>query len=201
MQKDDTEKSQDATAKAQEMTENGLGDPPFKEFQQTLAFLASIGLAASTSSAFSLVGVTSSLGDSSDAALQRVRQSALLLSWASSCFIVAIAIIVTTQLLYTEKVIVGIITKTVLEHWQERIVRVGVAVFAWVALGFQTAAILLFAQALDVFSNGSMRMARYGVVGGMGLVLCVTLVGLLSQKQGQEKIRGALHIHDTEKAT
>jgi magnesium-transporting ATPase (P-type) len=147
------------------------------------------------------VGVTSSLGDSSDAAVHAVRQSALLLSWASSCFIVALAIIVTTQLLYTEKVIVGIITKTELEHWQEKIVRVGVAVFAWAALGFQTAAILLFSQALGLFSNGSMKMARYGVVGGMGLVLCVTLVGLLSQKQGQQKIREAFHIYDTENAT
>jgi hypothetical protein len=134
------------------------------------------------------VGVTSKLGDSSDAAMQQVKESALLLSWASSCFIVAIAIIVSTQLLYTEKVIVAIITKTELKVWQEKVVRLGVAFFAWVALGFQTAAILLFAQALNLFSTKSTEMARYGVVAGMALVAAITLLGILSRSEGRQKI-------------
>jgi hypothetical protein len=138
------------------------------------------------------VGVTSKLGDTSDAAIQQVKESALLLSWASSCFIVAIAIIVSTQLLYTEKVIVTIITKTELEVWQEKVVRLGVAFFAWVALGFQTAAILLFAQALALFSTQSTGMARYGVVAGMVLVAAVTLFGILSQKEGRQKLSETL---------
>jgi len=180
------------TMNPQEEVQSVLDDPPFKEFQQTLAFLASIGLAASTSCAFSLVGVTAKLGDTSDAAMQQVKESALLLSWASSCFIVAIAIIVSTQLLYTEKVIVTIITKTEFKVWHEKVVRLGVAFFAWVALGFQTAAILLFAQALNLFSTPSTEMARYGVVGGMVLVAAITLLGILSQKEGRMKMSAAL---------
>jgi TctA family transporter len=165
-------------------------DPPFKEFQKTLSFLASIGLAASTTCAFNLVGATSLLGDNSDGAMLAVQKAALYLSWSSACFIVAIAVIVATQLLYTEKVIIGIITKEKQEQLNEKVVRLGVAVFAWTSLAFQTAAMFLFSQALGVISSGSMWMARYGVVGGMSLVAAVTLVGVLSREEGKAKMRG-----------
>jgi hypothetical protein len=103
-----------------------------------------------------------------------------------------------TQLLYTEKVIVTILLQAEFTRWQERVVRLGVAFFAWTALAFQTAALFLFAQALGLFSEGSMKMARYGVVGGMGLVACVTLLGLLSNKQGQKKLHLRRGHHDDE---
>jgi hypothetical protein len=150
--------------------------------------LAAIGLAAASDCAFTIVGATSLLGDSSDAAMLSLRQGAELLSWASACFIVAIAIIAATQLLYTEEVIIDIITKDKRDQLHEKVVRLGVVVFAWASLVFQTVAMFLFSQALGVISHGAMLMARYGIAGGMSLVAIVTLIGVLSREEGKIKM-------------
>jgi hypothetical protein len=129
------------------------------------------------------------LGDTSDAAMSAVKECAVLLSWSSACFITALAVIVATQLLYTEEVILNIITKDRLDRLNEKVVRLGVAIFAWTSLAFQTGAMFLFSQALGVISHGSMWMARYGIVGGMSLVAAITLTGVLSREEGNVQMQ------------
>ena len=166
--------------------------PPFQDFQEILAFLASIGLATSTSCAFGLVGITSSFGDTSPQAMSDIKKSAILLCWASACFTVALAFIVAPQLLYTELVIVQIITQKNLKGWDKRLVRVAVGVFAWIPLGFQLVAMYLLAQSFEIFAPGPVVLARYGITVGVITVGGVTLVGVLSEPQGREKLLGFL---------
>jgi len=161
--------------------------PPFKEFQQVLGFISSIGLAASVSGAFALVGVTDIFGDTSPQAQAKVRNSAILLGWASACFIVALIVVATSQLLYTELVIVSILMNKKVNK-ERTVVRVGVALFAWTALGFQTTALVLIGRGLAVFGPGPAALASYGMLGGAVLVGGVTMVGLISEHEGRHKL-------------
>jgi hypothetical protein len=165
---------------------------PFQQFQTILGFLASIGLALTGSVAFALLTAGALFGDSSPTALAQLKQAALLLSWSAACFVVAIAFIVAPQLLYTELIIVEMIKERRIHGWDHRVVRVAVGVFAWIPLGFQTAAMFLFSQALEVFGPGPVALARYGITGAMVLVGTVTMVGILSDVRGRKKLLGFL---------
>jgi len=165
---------------------------PFQQFQTILGFLASIGLALTGSVAFALLTAGTLFGDSSPASLAQLKRSALLLSWSAACFVVAIAFIVAPQLLYTELVIVEIIKERRIRGWDRRLVRVAVGVFAWIPLGFQTAAMYLFSQSLEVFGQGPVALARYGITGAMVLVATVTLIGVMSDVRGRKKLLGFL---------
>jgi hypothetical protein len=137
------------------------------------------------------VGVASSFGDTSPAALQAVKYNAEMLAWAASCFIVAIAVIVTTQIVYTDEVIIKVLNIPKAERdWPEKIVRIAFAIFAWTALALQIAGMFLIAQSLALISSQSMQMARYGIVGGGVLVAGMFLLGILSQGEVREKIFG-----------
>lgn len=161
--------------------------PPFKEFQKVLAFISSLGLATAASCAFSLVGITSSFSDSGDAAKAQIKNSGLFLSWASACFIVSIGFVAATQLLYTEPVIIHVLGKK--ETSPEKvIIRVGLACFAWIALGFQTAAMVLLGQSLKVFARGPVYLANFGLVASAVLVVIVMFVGMTSERKGRKKL-------------
>lgn len=166
--------------------------PPFQEFQQILGFLASIGLATTATSAFSLVGATSLFGDTSPEALSQLKQSALFLSWASACFIVALVFIIAPQLLYTELVIVEIIMHKEIPGLSRRFIRVAMGSFAWIPLGFQMAALYLLIQAMEAFSPGPVKLARYGMTSGAVVVIFVTLVAIFSEVKGRQKILGVV---------
>jgi len=161
--------------------------PPFKEFQQVLAFISSLGLATSASCAFSLVGITSVFNDPSDAAKAQIKKSGVILGWASACFIVAIGFIAATQLLYTEPVIIQMLGNKG-KNQAKAITRVGLACFAWIALGFQTAAMVLLGQALKVFAPGPVYLANFGLAASALLVAIVTLVGMTSEHKGLKKL-------------
>jgi len=120
--------------------------------------------------------------------MNQIKQSAILLCWSAACFIVALAFIIPPQLLYTELVIVEIITRQDMTSWSRRLVRVAVGVFAWIPLGFQMAALYLLSQALEVFAPGPVQLARYGITCGAAMVACVTLVGICSNEQGRRKV-------------
>ncbi|KAJ7854872.1 hypothetical protein B0H13DRAFT_1903408 [Mycena leptocephala] len=165
-------------------------EPPFKAFQQVLSFLASIGLATTATSAFSLIGITSLFGDTSPPALSQIRQSALFLCWASACFIAALAFIIALQLLYTELVIVEIMTNKDVPGWNARFIRIAVGLFAWIPLGFQMVAMYLMSQALEVFAPGPVQLARYGLTCGVAVVGVITLFGMLSNEKGRQKLSG-----------
>jgi len=161
--------------------------PPFKEFQQVLAFISSIGLATAASCAFSLIGITSSFSDSDDAAKAQIKNSGLFLSWASACFIVSIGFVAATQLLYTEPVIIHVLGKK--ETSPEKvIIRVGLACFAWIALGFQTAAMVLLGRSLKVFAPGPVYLAILGLVASAVFVVFVVFVGMMSERKGRKKL-------------
>ena len=159
--------------------------PPFKEFQQVLAFLSSIGLATAASCAFSLVGITSSFGDSGDAAKAQIKKSALFLSWASACFIVSIGFVAATQILYTGTAIQVLGMKGTRP---EKVLRMGLACFAWTALGFQTAAAVLSGQSLRVFAHGPVYLANFGLVASAVLVMLVGFVSMTAVPEGRKKL-------------
>jgi hypothetical protein len=161
--------------------------PPFKEFQEVLAFISSLGLATAASCAFSLVGITSSFGDSGDAAIAQIKKSGLFLSWSSACFIVSIGFVAATQLLYTEPVIIHMLGKKEMSP-EKVIIRVGLACFAWIALGFQTVAMFLLGQSLKVFAPGPVYLANFGMVASAVLVAIVTFVGMMSERKGRKKL-------------
>lgn len=153
---------------------------PFKDFTSILGFLASIGLAASAPSAFSLMGVTSLFGDSSDDAQARIRQSAMFLTWASAAFIVAIAWVVALQLFYTDDILVETITYPSGDHVKRKFLAACVkhllGCCAWLALGFQLAGLLLLSQSWVVISHEATLVVRYGftssvvIIGGTALL-------------------------------
>lgn len=145
-------------------------------------------MATAASCAYSLAGASSVFGDTSNAAFTAAKESAILLCWACACFIVALTLIVAAQLLYTEIVIVEILRSEKIKGWQERIVRVAVGGFAWMALGFQTAAIFLMSQSLILFARGPVEMARYGIISGAAIVATVTFFGVTSTQEGKKKL-------------
>ncbi|KAG6835209.1 hypothetical protein H0H93_003699 [Arthromyces matolae] len=169
---------------------------PFKDFQNVLAFLSSIGLATAISCAYSLVGATSVFGSSTKEDLAALKRSAILLCWAAACFIVALALIIAAQLLYTETVIVEMITRKGADGkqrneedvWQQRTVKIGVGLFAWAALGFQTAAMFLLSQSMLLLATWPTRLARYGIVGGTVTVGAVVCIGLTATPKGRDKV-------------
>jgi hypothetical protein len=57
------------------------------------------------SGAFSLAAAQSILDDTSITAMSAAKDSAILLCWASACFILALVFIIATQLLYTDPTI------------------------------------------------------------------------------------------------
>lgn len=68
------------------------------------------------------------------------------------------------------------------------IIRVGLACFAWTALGFQTAAMVLLGQSLRVFAHGPVYLANFGLVASAVLVVLVTLVGMRTERKGRKKL-------------
>lgn len=58
------------------------------------------------------------------------------------------------------------------------IIRGGLACFEWIALGFQTAAMVLLAQSWEVFAHGPVYLANFGLVASAVLVI-LTLVGMM----------------------
>jgi hypothetical protein len=145
-------------------------------------------LATTASCAFSLVGITTSFGDETDHAKADIKRSAVLLSWASACFIVAVTFIVFPQLLYTELVMVQIMTQKDIEGWRKRLVRVSVGIFAWIPLGFQMAALYLLGQSLEIFAPGPVQLARHGITAGVAMVAVVTFIGVVSDEKGKRKL-------------
>ena len=68
------------------------------------------------------------------------------------------------------------------------IIRVGLACFAWIALGFQTAAMVLLGQSLKVFARGPVYLANFGLVASAVLVVIVMFVGMTSERKGRKKL-------------
>ena len=79
-----------------------------------------------------------------------------------------------------------------MKGWDKRLVRVAVGVFAWIPLGFQLVAMYLLTQAFAIFAPGPVLLARYGMTVGVITVAGVTLVGVLSEPQGRDKLMGVL---------
>jgi hypothetical protein len=67
------------------------------------------------------------------------------------------------------------------------VVRIGLGCFAWIALGFQTTALVLIGQALHVFAPGPVMLANYGMAGCV-FVVGVTLIGMASEQKGLRKL-------------
>lgn len=126
-------------------------------------------------------------GETTDISKAQVKRSGILLSWASACFIVAIGFIAATQLLYTEAVIIQLLAQKE-RSLQKSVVRVGLACFAWIALGFQTAAMLMTGQALKIFAPGPVILANYGLAGSAALVVVIVLIGMTSEQKGRKKL-------------
>jgi len=139
------------------------------------------------SGAFSLAAAQSVLGDTSVAALSAARDSAIMLCWASACFIIALVFTVASQLLYTDPTIRKslMLSKGPARH--QKMVRFFVAVSACVPLGLQLAAVFLLSQSLGLISDGPMIMARYGIIGGVCLMAGTALVMILSDSEGRER--------------
>jgi hypothetical protein len=137
------------------------------------------------SGAFSLVGAQSILGDTSVAAMSAARDSAVLLCWASACFILALVFIVATQLLYTDPTIRKSLQNRESLDVHQRIGRNIIVVFACVPLALQVAAVFLLGQSLGLISGGSMMMARYGIVGGMCFTLVTALIIIVPHGEGR----------------
>jgi len=141
-----------------------------------MGFLASIGLAAATPSAFSLIGTTSLFGDSSPDAQARIRASAVLLTWASACFTVAIAFVVALRLLHTDHVLAEIIMHPEKVGGDVRSPKIAKCVVhlvgccAWLALCFQIAGMLLISQSWSIITPHSTLAVRYGLIGSVVIV-------------------------------
>jgi len=150
-----------------------------------LGFLGSIGLATVVSGAFSLAAAQSILGDTSVTAISAARHSAVLLCWASACFILALVFIIATQLLYTDPTIRKFLqNKKSLDGYQ-RISRNLIVVFACVPLVLQVVAVFLLSQSLGLISGGSMMMARYGIIGGVCFTLVTGLIIIVPHGEGR----------------
>jgi hypothetical protein len=135
-------------------------------------------LAVSVSGALSLVGISSAFNDTSETALSTIRYNAIMLSWASACFIVSLGIIVPAQLLYTSQKIRDILLDKRRTGWRERVVRVAVRIFAWASLGFQIAGLYFIGQSLKIFSSGPVFFARYGLTFVIACVAIVAVIGI-----------------------
>lgn len=164
-----------------------IQDVPFEKFHQVLGFLASIGLATVVSGAFSLTAAQSILGDTSVTALSAAKDSAILLCWASACFILALVFIVGTQLLYTDPTIRANLKNREGLAVYNRIARVIIAVFACLPLGLQVAAMFLLGQSLGLLSGGPMMMARYGIVGGLCILLVTALIIIVPDSEARNR--------------
>lgn len=68
------------------------------------------------------------------------------------------------------------------------IIRVGLACFAWIALGFQTAAMVLLGRSLKVFAPGPVYLAILGLVASAVFVVFVVFVGMMSERKGRKKL-------------
>lgn len=166
---------------------NNTTKVPFEEFHKVLAFLGSIGLATVVSGAFTLATAQSVLGDTSATVLYAARNSAILLGWASACFILALVFIIATQLLYTDPTIRESLKDRDGHGVHKRIARVVITVFACLPLGLQVIAMFLLGESLRLLSGGPMMMARYGIVGGVcvALVTAVILIGFDSEARNR----------------
>jgi len=160
---------------------------PFQEFQQVLTFLVSIGLATAAGSAFGLVGITSVFGDSSAETINAVRDAALDLAWASVNFAVALALIVTSQLLYTDRTL-GALIQCRTGTGPERLMRAFVGLSAWSSLGFQLAGMYFWSESLKLFAPKARLYARYGITAAVIVVGTVSAIGILSQQATREKL-------------
>jgi hypothetical protein len=120
------------------------------------------------------------------------------LSWSCALFIVALGFIVAPQLLYTDLVVVEILTAPQIRGFQERTLKLAVALFAWASLGFQKAAIFLLAESLHLFSSGPVRLARYGTATAMAVVAIVFLIGVTSRPHGKKRVSGRLLFNQQE---
>lgn len=139
------------------------------------------------SSAFSLVAAQSVHGDTSATVLSAARNSAILLGWASACFILALVFIVATQLLYTDPTIRESLKDREGHAVHKRVARVVIIMFACLPLALQVAAMFLLGESLGLLSGGPMMMARYGIIGGvcLALVTAVILIGLDSEARNR----------------
>jgi len=170
---------------------------PFKDFMSVMGFLASIGLAAAAPSAFSLIGTTTLFGDQSPDAQARIKASAVLLTWASACFTVAIAFVVALQLLHTDHVLAKIILRPedvggdVRSKARATCVVHLVGCCAWLALGFQIAGMLLISQSWSIISPASALAVRYGLIGG---VVIVGGMALLADTASNERMNAVGNI-------
>ena len=166
---------------------NNTTKVPFEEFHKVLAFLGSIGLATVVSGAFTLATAQSVLGDTSATVLYAARNSAILLGWASACFILALVFIIATQLLYTDPTIRESLKDRDGHGVHKRIARVVITVFACLPLGLQVIAMFLLGESLRLLSGGPMMMARCGIVGGVciALVTAVIIIGLDSEARNR----------------
>jgi len=160
----------------------------FDGFQQVLGFIAAIGLASAASCAFSLVGATSLFGDTSRQAMHDLKSSALLLSWASACFIAALAFISGGQLLNTSQIVQNVITDRC-EIKRGNIVRMGIRILAWVPLWFQTAAFTLMGLSLRVFAPGTVQLATVGVLAGCVFSMGIYILCLTGEERGRGKLK------------
>jgi len=154
-----------------------------------MGFLASIGLAAAAPSAFSLMGTTSVFGDSSPDAQARIRTTAVLLTWASACFTVAIVFVVALQLFHTDHVLAEIIMHPEKVDGDVRNKTIATCVVhllgccAWLALGFQIAGMLLISQSWSIISPHSTLAVRYGLIGSVAIVGGTALLADTASKE------------------
>ena len=161
----------------------------YERFQHVLGFVASIGLATAATSAFSLVGVTTIFGDSSDLSLHKIQTSARLLGWSSACFILSLSFICGSQLLYTSPILRRLAGGKGNRSAKRRFAKTVLTILAWLPLASQIAALALIGQALFVFASGPARLATYGIMTGAILCAGVYVLSLTADEVGQKKLR------------
>jgi len=143
------------------------------------------------SGAFSLATAQSVLGDTSRERLAAAKHSAILLSWASACFILALVFIIATQLLYTDPTIRDSL-KDRKGQVHKRIARFLIALFACLPLCLQVAAVFLLGESLGMLSDGARKMARYGIVGGVSATLVTAVIIIVLDSGARDRYFGVL---------
>jgi hypothetical protein len=152
---------------------------PYKDFLHLLSFIAAVGAGLALVGSLTLACAASFLGLTDSNTLAYAKNTAVLFTWATSTYGVALFLSLAGQLLITGKgVLKALQDKSSPLFW----VKTVLALIAWLSLGFVVAATALTGEGLKSMDGRAGAMLEWALL-IIGVLILAVWIGILAQQR------------------